>query len=132
MGLYSRYIYHRMIERILSIPSVTKYRKEILLEVKGNILEIGFGTDLNLPCYPKHVREITVLDTNEEMSSLAEKRIQQSQINVRFNLLSAEVLPFEDESFDTIVSTFTFCSIENIDSAINEFYRILKPDGAFI
>jgi ubiquinone/menaquinone biosynthesis C-methylase UbiE len=121
-----------MIERILSIPSVTKYRKEILSEVKGNILEIGFGTDLNLPCYSKDVREITVLDTNEEMSSLAKKRIQQSQINVRFKLLSAEVLPFEDEPFDTIVSTFTFCSIENIDSAMNEFYRILKPDGAFI
>lgn len=132
MGLYSKYIYPKIIETLLSIPSVMKERKDILSHVKGNILEIGFGTGLNLPCYPNFVREITVLETNEGMNSLANKRIKSSQIKINFKLLSAESLPFDDETFDSVVSTFTFCSIENINSAMREFYRVLKPNGQLL
>lgn len=132
MGLYSKYIYPKIIETLLSIPSVMKERKDILSHVKGNILEIGFGTGLNLPCYPNFVKEITVLETNEGMNLLANKRIKSSQIKVNFKLLSAELLPFDDEAFDSVVSTFTFCSIKNINSAMKEFYRVLKPNGQLL
>lgn len=132
MGLYSKYIYPKIIERLLSIPSVMKERKDILSHVKGNILEIGFGTGLNLPCYPNFVKKITVLETNEGMNLLANKRIKSSQIKVNFKLLSAESLPFDDETFDCVVSTFTFCSIQNINSAMKEFYRVLKPNGQLL
>lgn len=132
MGLYSKYIYPRVVDYLLSNPGVTQYRKAILAYVKGNILEIGFGTGLNLPCYPPSVKEITVIDTNEGMNSLARKRVEHSGIKVDLKLLNAETLPFEDNTFDSIVSTFTFCSIDNIDAALKEFLRILKPDGILI
>lgn len=132
MGLYSKYIFPKIIESLLSRPSVMKQRKDILSHVKGDILEIGFGTGLNLSCYPSFVKEITVIDTNEGMNALANKRIETTQIKVNFSLLNAESLPFGDETFDTVVSTFTFCSIENINAAMKEFYRVLKPNGQLI
>lgn len=130
MGFYSKYIYPKIIETALSISSVMKNRKEVLLNVKGNILEIGFGTGLNITCYPSFVKEITVLETNEGMDSLV--RIRDSKIKINFKLLNAESLPFDDETFDTVVSTFTFCSIEDIDTAMKEFLRVLKPKGQLI
>ncbi|PKM94427.1 MAG: SAM-dependent methyltransferase [Firmicutes bacterium HGW-Firmicutes-1] len=132
MGYYSNYLYPRIVDKILSTSRVSQYRKEILSHVIGEILEIGFGTGLNLSYYPAWVKEITVIDNNEGMNSLAQKRVKHSKINVNLKLLNAEILPFEDKSFDSIVSTFTFCSIENIDSALKEIYRVLKPDGKLI
>jgi ubiquinone/menaquinone biosynthesis C-methylase UbiE len=132
MGLYSKYIFPKIIEALLSMPSVMDERKDLLAHVKGSILEIGFGTGLNLPCYPNFVKEITALETNDGMNVLASKRIKSSQIKVNFKLLSAELLPFEDETFDCVVSTFTFCSIENINAAMKEFHRVLKPDGQLL
>ncbi len=132
MGLYSKHIYPRIIDCMLSNPIISDYRKEILKFVKGEILEIGFGTGLNLSYYPSAIREITVIDTNAGMNSLAQKRVNKSQIRVHLKLLNAETLPFENNAFDTIVSTFTFCSIENIDAALQELRRVLKPDGKLV
>jgi ubiquinone/menaquinone biosynthesis C-methylase UbiE len=132
MGLYSKYIFPKIIESLLSKPSVMKQRKDILSHVKGDILEIGFGTGLNLLSYPSFVKEITVIDTNEGMNTLANKRIESSEMIVNFKLLNAESLPFKDETFDTVVSTFTFCSIENINAAMKEFHRVLKLNGQLI
>ncbi|MCX7923490.1 MAG: class I SAM-dependent methyltransferase [Clostridia bacterium] len=132
MSLYSKYIYPRVIDYLLSGAGIMEYRKGVLSHVRGNILEIGFGTGLNLPCYPPSVKEITVIDKNTGMNSLAQKRLKYSGIKVHLKLLNAETLPFEDNTFDSIVSTFTFCSIENIDAALHEFYRVLKPNGKLI
>lgn len=132
MGLYSKHIYPHIIEYILSNPSVTRYRKEALAHVKGDILEIGFGTGLSLPCYPAFVKEITAIDTNEGMNVIASKRASQLGIKVNIKTLNAEVLSFDNNSFDSIVSTFTFCSIGNTDAALKEFCRVLKPDGRLV
>lgn len=132
MGLYSKYIYPHIVEYILSSVSVTKYRKEALSNVNGNILEIGFGTGLNLLCYPPFVKEITAIDISEGMNLIARKRANQSGIKVNLKTLNAEVLPFDNNSFDTIVSTFTFCSIDDMNSALKEINRVLKPDGILI
>lgn len=132
MAFYTKYIYPRIIDNILSTPEVMKYRKEVLKDVSGEVLEIGFGTGLNLSCYPSSINEITVIDTNAGMNSLAQKRVDKSNIKVHLELLNAETLPFESNSFDTIVSTFTLCSIENVDAAIQELHRVLKSDGKLI
>lgn len=132
MGLYKKNVYPQIIESLLSNPSLMAHRKDILTHVRGDILEIGFGTGLNLPCYPDFVREITVLETNEGMNLLANERMRKSPIHVHFKLLSAETLPFQDKTFDSIVSTFTFCSIRNIDAAMKELYRVLKPNGQLL
>lgn len=129
MGVYSKVIYPRLLERSMSKPSIMKLRKKLLSEVKGEILEVGFGTGLNLGCYPEYVKKITVIDVNEVLGEKARKRIEEQFIRVDYRKISAEKLPFEDNCFDSVVSTFTFCSIPDIESALSEFYRVLKPEG---
>ena len=106
-------------------------RKDTLSEVKGEIIEIGFGTGMNLPYYPEHVRRITGVDVNNNMLSMAEKRLKSSAIKVDYHTLNAESLPFSDHTFDTVVSTFTLCSIKDIHRALSEIVRVLKPNGRF-
>lgn len=129
MDIYSKFIYPALLERSMTKQSIMNLRKELLSEVNEEVLEIGFGTGLNLDKYPNHISKITVIDTNEVFGNKAKERIDKSSIQVDFKYLSAEKLPFEDGSFDSIVSTFTLCSIPDIKSAISEFYRVLKPKG---
>lgn len=96
MGLYKKNVYPKIIESLLSNPSLMAHRKDILSYVRGEILEIGFGTGLNLPCYPDFVKAVTALETNEGMNLLANQRIRKSPIKVHFKLHSAETLPFQD------------------------------------
>jgi ubiquinone/menaquinone biosynthesis C-methylase UbiE len=87
---------------------------------------------LNLPFYPKRVRRITVVDPNAGMHRLAQKRIQQTGVEVDQRLLGGERLPFEGNTFDCIISTFTLCSIEQVHKALGEVYRVLKVGGRFL
>lgn len=106
-------------------------RRALLADVSGEVLEIGFGTGLNLPHYPLQTRKLTTVDPNPGMIALAKKRIAASPIPVEIRLLDAERLPFPDRSFDAVVSTWTLCSIPNIDQALREIHRVLKPGGRF-
>jgi ubiquinone/menaquinone biosynthesis C-methylase UbiE len=90
---------------------VAKYRRELLTHTSGNILEIGFGTGLNLPHYPKQVQKITTVDPNVGMYRRAQRRIKQAGIEVEQRVLSSERLAFEEGTFDYVVSTFTLCSM---------------------
>jgi SAM-dependent methyltransferase len=97
----------------LRLPAGSAVRgRELLAHAEGDVLEIGFGTGLNLPHYPTEVRRITTVDPNVGMHRLAQKRVRRSGIEVDHRLLSVEGPPFEDGSFDCVVSTFTLCSIE--------------------
>ncbi len=131
MGFYSRVIAPYLIEWICADQSLTQYRQQVLSEVSGEVLEIGFGTGLNLPHYPENIKKITTIDPNPHLNKLAEKKIKNSNITVDNRLLSSEDLPFLDNNFDSIVSTWTLCSIAKIERAISELYRVLKPDGKF-
>jgi ubiquinone/menaquinone biosynthesis C-methylase UbiE len=116
----------------LDRPFVAKYRRELLAQAVGNILEIGFGTGLNLPCYPPRVRRLTTVEPNSAMYRRAGRRIKQAGIEVDRRLLGGEGLPFEDGTFDCVVSTFTLCSIEGVTQALREVYRVLKAGGRFL
>ena len=131
MGLYSRLIFPRLLELTMSDGSMTDYRKQLLREVSGDVLEIGFGTGLNLPHYPAGVTSLTTVDPNEGMSAIAQKRIDASPIPVTNKVLSGENLPMADASFDNVVCTWTLCSIPNVKKALSEAYRVLKPGGQF-
>ncbi|MEH2342005.1 MAG: class I SAM-dependent methyltransferase [Nostoc sp.] len=131
MGLYSRVIFPRLLDWSLSLPKLAKYRQELLADVTGEVLEIGFGTGLNLAYYPYSIHKITTVDVNPGMNALANKRISDSDIIVEQLLLSSENLPMPDNTFDSVVSTWTLCSIANIQQAIQEVYRVLKPGGRF-
>jgi ubiquinone/menaquinone biosynthesis C-methylase UbiE len=111
---------------------VAKHRHQLLATAYGEVLEIGFGTGLNLPHYPAKVGKITTVDPNAGMNRLAQRRVRQSKIEIVQHVLRSEQLPFEDSKFDCVVSTFTLCSIENVGQALSEVYRVLKPHGKFL
>jgi len=132
MGIYSKYIFPHIMDLALSGRAIARYRQNLLANSQGNILEIGFGTGLNLPNYPSTVKTIATIDVNPGMNSLAQTRIKATGIEVVQHLLTAEKMPFKENSFDTIVSTWTLCSIADIDQALEEVYRVLKPGGRFL
>ena len=132
MGFYSQMIFPRLCDLLLDRPFVARHRRELLAHAHGDVLEIGFGTGLNLPHYPRHVRKITTVDPNPGMYRLAHRRIKKTGIEVDQRLLSGERLPFEEGTFDCVVSTFTLCSIENVCQALTEVYRVLKLGGKFL
>jgi len=110
---------------------LSELRRALLADVRGEVLEIGFGTGLNLPHYPPEVKKLTTVDPNPGMSALARRRVAASSIPVESRLLDAERLPFSEGLFDGVVSTWTLCSIPNIDQALREVRRVLKPGGRF-
>ena len=131
MGFYSNLVVPYCIDLAMSGSSLKQYRRQLLEGVSGEILEIGFGTGLNLPHYPKSVTKITTIDPNPGMQKLARSRIEQSQITVDYKVLNGESLPMTDASFDSIVCTWTLCSIPLVEQAIAEVHRLLKPGGKF-
>ena len=131
MSFYANFLFPRLLDWSMSDSAATQYRQQVLAEVAGEVLEIGFGTGLNLPYYPDKIDNITTVDPNPGMRKLAEKRIKQSSIKVNYLQLNGEDLPMDDNSFDCVVSTWTLCSIIQVDRAIAEIYRVLKPGGKF-
>ncbi|HEY9860160.1 MAG TPA: class I SAM-dependent methyltransferase [Candidatus Obscuribacterales bacterium] len=131
MGFYSAVIFPRLLDWGMSHPALAQYRQELLAEVQGDILEIGFGTGLNLKYYPSDVHKITTVDVNPGVSALAQKRIQDAAIAVDHHLLNGENLPMADNTFDSVVSTWTLCSIAKVNQALQEIHRVLKPEGKF-
>ena len=131
MNLYSQFIMPRLLDWSMSDATFSDYRQQVLTQVKGETLEIGFGTGLNLPYYPKHIKKLITVDANPGMNALALKRIQASDIVVEHNVLSGENLPFASQSFDSVVTTWTLCSIANVEQALKEIYRVLKPQGKY-
>lgn len=131
MGFYSTVIMPRLLDWTMSKPEMAHYRKVLLDDVSGNVLEIGFGTGLNLAYYPRSVEKVTTVDPNPGMNTLAQKRVQASDTPVETNVLSGETLPMDDNTFDCVVSTWTLCSIAKVEQALSEIYRVLKPGGQF-
>src|SRR5687767_10565948 len=112
MGFYSEVIFPRLCDWALSAAPVAEQRRILLASAEGNVLEIGFGTGLNLPHYPGRIRNLTTVDPNAGMQRLAQRRIEESGIAVEQRISRGEELPFAEGTFDCVVSTFTLCSIE--------------------
>ena len=131
MSLYSRHVFPHLLDWIMSQPAFMAAREELLAEVQGEVLEIGFGTGLNLDYYPEAVSSLTTVDVNPGVHRLAEIWLSNSRLPVRFELVSGERLPMPDNSYDAVVSTWTLCSIPDVMSALKEIRRVLKPEGRF-
>jgi ubiquinone/menaquinone biosynthesis C-methylase UbiE len=129
MGFYSRIIFPRFYDCLVDKPFWGKYRQQQLASVHGEILEIGVGTGLNLPHYPSHVRKIVTADPNPGMNKRLQRRIDETGIEVDERIISSESLPFDEATFDCIVSTITLCSIQDVQQAVSELFRVLRPGG---
>jgi ubiquinone/menaquinone biosynthesis C-methylase UbiE len=133
MNIYSRLIFPTLIDLVMSGADFGNYRRIVLADASGSVLEIGFGTGLNLAYYPvDKVDKITTVDVNVGMNKLAQKRVKAGSIEVDYRVLNGEDLPMNDNTFDTVVSTWTLCSIKDVDRSISEIYRVLKPGGKFL
>ena len=131
MGFYANKIIPLFYDRSMDKPHIREARKKILKDVSGKVLEIGFGTGLNLPFYPPSVTKIMMIDKNPGMNKKAQERISASSIEVESKVLDGENLPFADNTFDSVVSTYTLCSMKNIEQSLREIIRVLKREGKF-
>jgi len=110
-----------------------KQRMKVIPQARGRVLEVGIGTGLNMPYYDRdRVKTIVGVDPSLRMHRLARKQIQRAGFEVRLVGLSAEKLPLEDASFDTVVSTYTLCTIPDPVAALREMRRILVPGGKLL
>jgi len=132
MGFYSERILPRLMNSAMADKSMEEFRRKVLVGAKGEVLEIGFGSGLNLPFYPTTLTHLTAVDINPGMEKLARKVIANSPVGVEYLIINGEKLPFKEQSFDTVVSTWTLCSIERVELALSEIRRVLKPDGKFL
>jgi len=133
MGIYSRYVFPFIMDSSLGSEVVQEQRRLVVPSASGEVLEIGFGTGLNLPHYSDLVTQLSVLDVEKSGLARVRERLAAAKMPIRqFHLDASNRLPFEDDQFDTVVSTFTLCSIKNLSPALAEIRRVLKPDGRYL
>src|SRR5215218_4637644 len=112
--------------------SLTPQRAALLGPVAGDVLEIGFGSGLNLPFYAAGVRSLTAVEPSAGMTRRARRRVEASGIPVRPVAADASrPLPLAGESFDGVVSTWTLCTLPDVAAALREVHRVLRPGGTF-
>ena len=131
MGFYSNVIIPYFYDSSMDSEEINKGRKSILSKItEEEILEIGFGTGINLKFYPQNVHKIIGVDANGGMLKQANKKIN-GKITIELINQSSESLPFPEHSINAVVSTFTLCSIKEINTALKEIYRVLKPGSKY-
>ena len=133
MGIYADHIFPRLMERGLKGETQLRYRRRALSRARGEVLEVGFGTGLNLDCYPSSVRRVTGLDPAAVLERRVRARVAAAPFPVeRVMLDAAERLPFPQGHFDTVTSTWTLCSIGRLTEALAEIRRVLAPSGELL
>jgi ubiquinone/menaquinone biosynthesis C-methylase UbiE len=131
MGFYEARVLPHIINLAMNTAAIRDERRRCLEKVSGDVLEIGFGTGLNLPYYQSAVTKVVGVDPSATSARLARKRIAASPFPVETIGLSADRLPVADGSFGAIVSTFTLCTIPDVAAALLEIRRALAPGGRF-
>lgn len=132
MGLYQRLVVPRLIELSMRQPQMQNYRRGLVPDARGRVLEVGVGSGMNLPFYAPGVQEVVGVDPSEELLAMARKRAAEASAPVMLMRGSATSMPLEDASFDTVVMTWTLCSIPDPSAALREMRRVLKPGGALL
>ncbi|MBX3236857.1 MAG: class I SAM-dependent methyltransferase [Nitrospiraceae bacterium] len=129
--MYATVIFPRLMDWALSQEFFLSARQELLAQTAGSVLEIGFGTGLNIPHYPHTVTRVTAVDPVPLLPRRVTNRIGRASVPVSLVYADAEQLPFASEHFDCVVCTFTLCTIPDPISALREVERVLKPEGRF-
>jgi ubiquinone/menaquinone biosynthesis C-methylase UbiE len=133
MPFYRDHIYPHLVDALGDPPPIQQVRQKIILLAQGNVLEIGAGSGANFMHYdPATVSKLYALEPNPGMRRLAERQWRQTKLNVEFLDLPGECIPLEDGTVDTVVSTFTLCTIPGIVEAIRGIGRVLRPSGKLI
>jgi ubiquinone/menaquinone biosynthesis C-methylase UbiE len=129
MGLYGEHVLPRIINAACGMKTVAPLRRRVCEGLEGEVVEIGFGSGLNVPFYPDSVTRVAAIEPADVGWKLAEKRLRATSVPVERSGLDGQSLPFEDDSFDAALSTWTLCTIPDVGAALSEVRRVLKPGG---
>jgi ubiquinone/menaquinone biosynthesis C-methylase UbiE len=125
--LYAERILPRIIDRTCGMKSMRRLRERACAGLAGDIIEIGFGSGLNVAHYPDAVTRATVIEPSELAWKLAAGRVAAASMPVRRAGLDGQALPFGDDTFDAALSTWTLCTIPDVTAALHEVRRVLRP-----
>ena len=129
MGIYGERVLPRIINFACGMKAVEPLRRRVCEGLSGDVLEIGFGSGLNVPFYPAAVSRVDAVEPADLAWNLAEKRLAAATVPVQRCGLNGQALPFEDDSYDAALSTWTMCTIPDVAGALSELRRVLKPGG---
>ena len=132
MGFYSDIILPRLCDLAMRNKRLVPFRERVIGAAEGRVLEIGVGSGLNLPFYRPPVREVLALEPAPRLVTMARSASHGASIPVSFLEASAEAIPLEDHCVDTIVTTWTLCSIPRAAAALADMRRVLRPGGKLL
>ena len=133
MPFYRDHVYPLVVRALGDPPPIREVRQRIVGRAEGNVLEIGVGPGVNFVHYdPERVSKIYALEPNRRMVELAQRQRRRTQLDVEFLGLPGEAIPLADNTVDTVVSTFTLCTIPGVLEALRGVERVLKPGGKLI
>ena len=127
MGCYGERVLPHIINCLCGLKAVDPLRRRVCDGLEGEVLEIGFGSGLNVPFYPAAVTRVAAVEPSDVGWKLAGKRLSTARVPVERSGLDGQSLPFEDDSLDSALSTWTMCTIPDIGTALSEVRRVLKP-----
>src|SRR5437870_5009043 len=131
MAVWREQVVPRLTDVMLGTNEVRGHRREVIEGLRGVVVEIGFGSGLNVPLYPPEVEMVYAIEPSEVGRKLAAKRVEASPVPIRFVGLDGQDLPLTGESVDAALSTFTLCTIPDVTRALGELRRVLRPGGRF-
>jgi ubiquinone/menaquinone biosynthesis C-methylase UbiE len=129
MGLYGEHVLPRIVNVACGMKTVDPLRRRVCAGLEGEVVELGFGSGLNVPFYSDSVTRVAAIEPADVGWKLAEKRLRATSVPVERSGLDGQSLPFEDDSFDSALSTWTLCTIPDVAAALSEVRRVLKPGG---
>jgi SAM-dependent methyltransferase len=129
MGLYGEQILPRVINVACAMKPTEPLRRRVCAGLTGDVVEIGFGSGLNIPFYPDTITQVAAVEPVDLGWKLAAKRVAETSVPVQRSGLDGQSLPFADDSYDAALSTWTMCTIPDVAAALREVRRVLKPGG---
>ena len=129
MGWYGEQVLPRVIDVACGMTLAVPLRQRVCEHLHGRVLELGFGSGLNVPYYPAAVTAVDAVEPSDVAWKLAERRLRAATVPVERAGLDGQSLPFADDSFDAVVSCWTLCTIPDVAAALQEVRRVLKPGG---
>jgi ubiquinone/menaquinone biosynthesis C-methylase UbiE len=129
VGIYGEQVLPRMINFACGLKTVEPLRQRVCAGLEGEVVEIGFGSGLNVPFYPSDVERVSAVEPADLGWKLAAKRLGEASVPVQRSGLDGQTLPFADNSYDSALSTWTLCTIPDVAAALGEVRRVLKPGG---
>ena len=129
MGLYGERVLPRILNAACGSKAVEPLRRRVCAGLAGDVVEIGFGSGLNVPFYPPTVSRVDAVEPSDLSWKLAGRRLSATTVPVQRSGLDGQLLPFADDSYDAALSTWTLCTIPDVAAALRELRRVLKPGG---